>query len=213
MKRVAVVLLLGLSGDFAFAVESISLHALFRDKAIFVIDGARRVLSKGEVSEEGVRLISTDTAAEQAEVEVEGRRETVKLGMVMAGFQPARRASVTLWAGGNGHFHADGTINALPVRFLVDTGATTVAISGDEAARLGIDYRKRGRAGYAATAGGMVRAYTLTLEKVEIGPITLHDVEAGVVEGSYPREALLGMSFLKRLDMRREGERLELIQR
>ena len=88
-----------------------------------------------------------------------------------------------------------------------------IALSGDEATRLGIDYRKRGRAGYASTASGVVRSYSLTLDKVEIGAITLYNIDAGVVEGSFPSEALLGMSFLGRLNMKREGEQLELSQR
>lgn len=213
MKRVIAILFLTLPAHLAVAVESISLHALFEGKAIFVIDGARRVLAKGETSKEGVRLIATDTAAEEAVIEVDGKREIVKLGMVMAGFQPTKQASVTLWAGSGGHFYADGAINGLPVRFLVDTGATMIALSGAEASRLGIDYRKRGRPGYASTAGGVVRTYSLTLDKVELGPITMYNVEAGVVEGAFPREPLLGMSFLGRLDMKRQGDQMELTQR
>lgn len=213
MKRALCLLVLGLYSGMAAAVDSISLQALFKDKAIFIIDGARRVLAKGEVSKEGVRLIATDTVAEQAEIEINGKREVVKLGTVMAGFQPTKQASVTLWACSGGHFHADGTINGLPVRFLVDTGATMIALSSDEARRLGIDYRSRGRPGYASTAGGVVRTYSLTLEKVEVGPILLYNVEAGVIEGPFPCEPLLGMSFLGRLDMKREGERMELTQR
>ena len=213
MKRVLVAVLFGLSGATAHAADDVSLQALFKDKAILVIDGARHVLSVGQTSKEGVRLVATDTSTEQAEVEIDGKREIVKLGIVMSGFQPAKQASVTLWAGSGGHFHADGTINGLAVRFLVDTGATTIALSGDEATRLGVDYRKLGRPGYANTAGGIVRSYSLKLDKVEVGSITLYDVDAGVVEGSFPREPLLGMSFLGRLDMRREGDHMELTQR
>lgn len=213
MKAIWAIFIFGAFVATANAVESISLQALFKDKAIFLIDGSRRVLAKGQESPEGVKLITTDTVNEQAEVEMDGRRETVKLGMVMAGFQPTTRASVTLWAGSGGHFFADGVINGQSIRFMVDTGATMVALSGDAATRLGIDFRKKGRLGYASTAGGTVRSYALTLEKVEVGAITLYNVEAGVVEGSYPREALLGMSFLGRLNMKREGEQLELTQR
>lgn len=213
MKQFLLVLCLGAWMSAANAVESVTLHALFKDKAIFLIDGARRVLAKGEVSQEGVRLIATDTTTEQAEIEIDGQREVVRLGVVMGGFAPTTRASVTLWIATGGHFFADGSINGLPVRFLVDTGATTIALSGTEATRLGIDYRKRGRPGYANTAGGVVRTYSLTLDKVELGSIVLFNVEAGIVEGSYPREPLLGMSFLGRLDMKREGDRMELTQR
>lgn len=191
----------------------IRLHALFENKAILVIDGERRVLAAGETSPEGVRLLATDTAAEEASIEVGGRRETLALGVVAASFAPAERPSVTLWAGTGGHFYADGAINGRGVRFLVDTGATTIAISGDEARRLGIDFRASGQPGYANTAGGVVRAWSVTLNRVEVGPIVLYNVPAGVIEGPFPREALLGMSFLGRLDMKREGSRLELTQR
>lgn len=213
MKRVLAFVVCGLFAGAAPAVDDISLQALFKDKGIFVIDGVRHVLSVGDTSKEGVRLIATDTAAEEAQVEIDGKRETIQLGIVMSGFTPAERASVTLWAGAGGHFHADGTINGLPVRFLIDTGATTIALSGDEATQLGIDYRKRGHPGYANTASGVVRAYSLKLDKVQLGPILLYNVDAGVIEGSYPREALLGMSFLGRLDTKREGNRMELTQR
>lgn len=205
--------LLGFHVLVAYGGEDISLQALFKDKAIIVINGKRHVMSVGQTSKEGVRLIATDTAAEQAEVEINGKREIIKLDMVMSAFKSAKRASVTLWAGTGGYFHADGTINGSPVRFLVDTGATIVALSGDDATRLGIDYRKIGHPGYANTAGGVVRSYSLKLDKVEVGSITLYNVDAGVVEGSYPREPLLGMSFLGRLDMKREGDQMELMQR
>lgn len=213
MKRAIAVLLVSIATDPGRAAEDISLHALFEDKAILVIDGERRVLSTGEASPEGVRLLATDTAAEEARIEVDGRRETVRLGVVTGSFEPAERPSVTLWAGTGGHFHADGAINGRPVRFLVDTGATLIALSGADAQRLGIEYLRDGRPGYANTAGGVVRAYAVTLNRVGVGPISLYNVPASVVEGSHPREILLGMSFLGRLDMRREGMKLELIRR
>lgn len=190
-----------------------TLQALFKDKAILVIDGARRVLSAGEESPEGVKLIETDTRTERAEIELAGKRQTLTLGVVLGSFAPTGRESVTLFAEPDGHFHADGTINGMPVRFLVDTGATTIALSGAEASRLGIDYRKRGQAGYASTASGVVRMYAVKLDSVQLGPITMYGVDAGVLEGTFPREALLGMSFLSRLDMKRDGQRLELTQR
>ncbi|MBI3897812.1 MAG: TIGR02281 family clan AA aspartic protease [Gammaproteobacteria bacterium] len=214
MKRVVVLVWLCLAAASAAAVESVSLHALFKDKAIFVIDGARRMLTRGgDASPEGVRLLSTDTAAEQAEIDINGRHEVVKLGMVMGGFSPTTAASVTLWAEPSGHFYADGMINGRPVKMMVDTGATSIAMSGTDAKRLGIDYQRFGSGGYANTAGGVVKTYRLTLESVQVGPITLYNVDAGVVEGNFPREILLGMSFLSRLSMKRDGNQMELTQR
>lgn len=195
------------------AVERVALQALFKDKAILVIDGTRRVLAAGESSPEGVKLLETDTRKETAEIEVAGQRQTLSLGVVLGSFARKAGGSVTLYAEPDGHFHADGTINGRPVRFLVDTGATTIALSGAEASRLGIDYRNRGQAGYANTASGVVRMYAVKLDTVQLGEIILYNVDAGVVEGPFPREALLGMSFLDRVDMKRDGQRLELTQR
>jgi aspartyl protease family protein len=197
----------------AAAVENISLQALFKDKAIIVVDGARRVLKSGEESPEGVKLLATDTREEQAEIEIGGKREVLKLGVVTAGFASQGKGSATLYPDRGGHFFVDGSINGAPVRFLVDTGATTIALSGNTASRIGLDYRRLGRAGVASTAAGNVRTYNLNLDSVQVGNITLRNVPAGVIEGSHPTEVLLGMSFLGQLDMKRDGEKMELSER
>jgi aspartyl protease family protein len=202
-----------LAANIAEAVESISLQALFKDKAIVVVDGARRVLKSGEESPEGVRLLATDTREEQAEIEIGGKREVLKLGVVTAGFAPQGKGNVTLYPDRGGHFFVDGSINGAPVRFLVDTGATTIALSGNTASRIGLDYRRLGRAGVASTAAGNVRTYNLNLDSVQVGDITLHNVPAGVIEGSHPTEVLLGMSFLGQIDMKRDNEKMELSER
>lgn len=196
-----------------FAVDKVTLQALFQDKAIVLVDGTRRVVKAGEATPEGVKLLVTDTREETAELEFNGRREVLRLGVVAAAFASAARGSVTLFAEPSGHFHADGTINGVAVRFLVDTGATSIALSSAVAKRIGIDYRKIGRAGVASTAGGIVKTYNLKLAKVQVGDITLYGVEAGVIEGQFPTEVLLGMSFLGQVDMTRDGARLTMEQR
>lgn len=196
-----------------FAADKVTLHALFQDKAIVLIDGTRRVVRAGETTPEGVRLLATDTREETAELELDGRRLVLRLGVVTAAFASAARGSVTLYAEPSGHFHADGAINGVAVRFLVDTGATSIALSSVAAERIGIDYRRLGRAGIASTAGGLVRTYNLKLASVQVGDITLYGVEAGVIEGQFPREVLLGMSFLGQVNMTRDGARLTLEQR
>ena len=202
-----------LASNTAAAVESISLQALFKDKAIVVVDGARRVLRSGEESPEGVKLLTTDTQEEKAEIEIGGKREVLKLGVVTAGFASKGRGNVTLYPDRGGHFFVDGSINGAPVRFLVDTGATTIAMNGNTASRIGLDYRRLGRAGVASTAAGNVRTYNLILDSVQVGNITLRNVPAGVIEGSHPTEVLLGMSFLGQLDMKRDNEKMELSER
>lgn len=197
----------------AGAVENVSLLALFKDKAILTIDGTRRVLKAGDTSPEGVKLVSTDTQEERASVEIEGKPEVLRLGVVISGFTTTRRGSVILYPERGGHFFADGLINGVSVRFMVDTGATTIAMSSAAASRIGLDYRKLGRPGAASTASGFVRTYNLKLNTVQIGEITLHNVDAGVVEGNHPTEILLGMSFLGQLDMKRDSEKMELTHR
>lgn len=185
------------------------LLALFKDKAILQIDGARRVVARGETTPEGLKLISADT--EQAVVEVDGRRRTLKLGVVVGSQSATGQPSVTLWAN-RGFFYAEGSINNVPVRFLVDTGASAIALNSALARRIGIDYTK-GEPGVAVTASGHARMFAIRLSRVKVGEIVLYDVEAGVIEGAQPDTPLLGMSFLSALEMRRDGDRMELIKR
>ena len=119
---------------------------------------------------------------------------------------------ITLYSGANGFFHAEGYINSTPVRFLVDTGANTIAMNGETARRIGLDYR-RGQQGVAVTASGYAPTYLVDLEEVEVGSLKLRHVEASVIEGHQPETPLLGMSFLGSFDMKREGDQMEIIQR
>jgi aspartyl protease family protein len=200
------------------AASSITLLALFEEKALLHIDGERRLLHTGDTSPEGLILISANT--EEAVVEIDGRQEVLRLGMAATfpefGAEPdpawAGPQSVSMWADPRGFFYVQGMINGFPVRFLVDTGATTVAISSDLARRVGIDYTQ-GRRGIANTAGGTTQMYGLELNSVTAGGIIINNVQAGVVIGSFPLEPLLGMSFLSQLDMVREGDRMELKRR
>lgn len=194
----------------AGAAHKIALLALFKDKAILQIDGARRVLASGETSPEGVTLVKANT--EEATIEIAGRREVLELGVVHGSFTSSEQPSVTLWADPNGFFHAEGSINSVAVRFLVDTGANTIALNSATAQRIGIDYKK-GQPGVATTASGYTRVYGVTLNTVKIGGIVLHNVAAGVIEGPQPAVPLLGMSFLGSLEMRRDGQRMDLTKR
>jgi len=200
------------------AVDTLTVLALFKDKVLLHVDGERRMLEAGETSPEGIRLISADS--DGAVAVIDGRRETLELGMVTS-FPGASDdvsptwdgpETLTLWAEDDGFFYARGSINGSRVRFLVDTGANTIALSRPLAERIGIPYRE-GRQGVAKTASGVTPMYLVTLKEVSIGGITLRDVQAGVLLGSQPDVPLLGMSFLGELDMVRSGNRLELKRR
>ena len=103
-----------------------------------------------------------------------------------------------------GRFETPGSINGANVRFLVDTGATAVSLGASDAKRAGIDYRK-GKAMISNTANGRVRVWIVKLDSVKVGAIPLNDVDGAIHENDLPL-ALLGMSFLKRMDMQRTGE-------
>ncbi len=194
------------------AATKLALQALFKDKAIVLVDGSRRVLKLGETSREGITLVATDTKAETATVAFDGTTQVLRLGMVAAA-SAGGKGQVTLYAGGGGHYFADGFINDAPVKFLVDTGATVIAMSSNDAARAGIDYKRTGKQEIVSTASGMARSYAVKIGKIQVGEITLFNVDGSVIEGKYPQQPLLGMSFLGQLDMKREGDKLELRQR
>lgn len=193
------------------AAEKITIHALFESKAILMIDGKRRVLSVGQRSPEGIVLVETNTAKETILVDDGGSRQTIKLGAVSLGTIKEKKSTpVSLWASSNGHFYADGFIDGVPIRFLVDTGATTIALNSQHAQRIGLDYKRLGKRGLASTASGVVPIYHLKLTKVTVGTIDLYNVDAGIIEGTHPTDALLGMSFLGKLEMKNDGQRLDL---
>jgi aspartyl protease family protein len=192
----------------------ISVNALFAGKAVLVIDGARpQTLSAGQTSSQGVRLVRADS--ESAVIEYQGQRQTLTMGQgTRVGGSKANGgvAQVTLTADGRGHFVTAGTINGLPIRFMIDTGASTVALSTSEARRLGINY-PAGEPGRVSTANGTVVAYRVKLDSVRVGEITLTNVEGTVIDGAGLDVALLGMTFLNRTQMVRDGDKLTLTRR
>ena len=118
---------------------------------------------------------------------------------------------VILTADERGHFVTTGNINGATVRFLVDTGATLISMGRSEARRLGINYLE-GERGLSNTANGVAPVYKVKLDTVRIGEITLNNVDALVHDHNMPW-VLLGMSFLNRVEMRRDGETLTLTKR
>lgn len=128
-----------------------------------------------------------------------------------SGAASSERQHVTLAADVRGHFVTEGAVNGNPVRFLVDTGATMIALPGRDAERLGLDYRKGAR-GITNTANGPVAVYRVRLDSVRLGAIELGNVEAIVIEQGL-EIALLGMSFLNRVEMKRDGHTMTLIRR
>lgn len=181
----------------------------FNDRAVIGFGGKQIVIKEGETSKEGIKLllVSPDSAV----VEYLGKEHTLY-------FSPAKqktlgavdRTEIRIWANREGRFRTPGTINGQLVNFIVDTGATTVAMNEIVAKKLGIDFRYLGESTMVVTASGMAPAYVVTLRSVRIGEIEVNNIEATVVEGGFPLEVLLGMSFLSRLETEKKGNLLIL---
>ncbi len=106
-----------------------------------------------------------------------------------------------------------GNINGRSVRFLVDTGASAIAMNAEQAKHLGIRYDKVGVRGSVSTASGFVDAYRVRLKSVSVGRITETNVEAFVIDGNHPGPILLGMTFLSRLSVEHSGNAMTLLQK
>lgn len=194
----------------ALAAE-VALIGVIGDKAaVLAVDGGDPKTVKVGQKWNGISVLSVQK--DRATVEIEGKQRVLLHGQhYRASAAASDRAHVTLAADSAGHFVADGSVNGSPVRFLVDTGATMVALPGADALRMGLDYRK-GEPGFTQTANGTVRVYRVRLDRVRLGTIELNNVDGVVMEQGLPI-ALLGMSFLNRLEMKRDGPTMTLTRR
>lgn len=125
------------------------------------------------------------------------------------GTENASSRSVQLKRNVHGHYLTTGQINQHPVQFMLDTGATNVAIPLGVAKELGL---KQGYAHKVVTANGITTAYQTELKHLKIGTIVLNDVKASITVGMGGEQILLGMSALKQLDFNQSGKTLTLTQ-
>ncbi len=213
MRHVSLTALLFLLGAGAAAAADINVVGLTSGKAVVSINGGKpQTMAAGQVSSEGVRLISATT--ESATFEVGGKRQTLSMGQTISiggGAVGAQRA--TLLADNGGHFVTTVEVNGISMRFMVDTGASLVTLSSGDARRAGINFLA-GQKAVMQTANGTTPAYRVKLDKVRLGDIELTNVDGVVVEGNVMGElGLLGMSFLNRVNMQREGTTMTLTRR
>ena len=195
----------------AALATDVTLTGTFGDKAaILAVDGGEpRTLKVGQRMG-NVTLVSVEK--DRATVEVDGKRRVLLRGQTYStAANPAGRQTTVLAAGPGGHFVAEGQVNGGAVRFLVDTGATAIALPAADARRLGIDYQK-GRRGMTNTAAGPTPMYIVRLDSVRVGGIELQAIDAIVIEQGL-NVALLGMTFLNRVEMKRDGATMTLTRR
>ncbi len=194
--------------------QSVTLTGMVGNKALVIVDGsAPKIVAAGE-SFNGVKVVSTQ--GDSAVLMVGGKRLNVRVGDAPAsvGEQVGSKSSgskIVLQAGDGGHFVTAGSINGKAVQFMVDTGATAVAMGSAEAKRLGIDYTS-GKPMRIGTANGATLGYLITLNAVRIGDVEVQNVDAIVAQQGMPY-ILLGNSFLTRFSMRRDNDQMVLERR
>lgn len=204
------VLLPGALAPSAGRAQAVQFAGAMGEKALLVIDGQPRALLPGQ-SHGGVRLLGMQ--AGEALVEIGGAQRQLRLGAQPVSLGQSHSTAgnprqIVLAAGPGGHFVTRGTVNNRAVQFMVDTGATTVALSQAEAERIGLEWRA-GRRGTSSTANGVVTVHQLTLSAIRVGDVLVSNVEAIVLPASMPY-VLLGNSFLGRFQMRRDNDTLRL---
>lgn len=196
------------SASAAYASHKIKVMALFTNKALLVIDGDQKLLKKGQTFQ-GVKLISSNS--EQVVLELHGEQKKFKLGSeISTSFKKADPGKeLVVWKDVTDMFRIHGSIDNFSVKFLIDTGASSIALNSNTARRVGLKYRK-GVPMMVTTASGVTKGYGVKLSKVKIGHIQLYNVHAMVLEGSFPTEVLLGQTFLSRIHMTRDGDKMKL---
>ena len=194
--------------------ESVALAGMMGNRALLVVNGsAPKTVAAGE-THQGVKLISA--SGDQAVIEQSGKRQTLRVGEAPVSMGSSAAASgrgtrIVLTEGSGGHFITAGQINGRAVQFMVDTGATSIAMSVPDAERAGINY-KNGVPVQISTANGAAQGFRIKLNSVRIGDVEVFDVDAVVIPQPMPY-MLLGNSFLTRFQMKRDNQQMTLDKR
>lgn len=213
MSRVKVLCAIAfvLLGQAVYAQKQVVAVGLFEGAALLRVDGMQKLVRTGEVYE-GVKVES----ATPMKVVVSQAGETEELRLtshIATAFTPPSRTQWSIPANSARQYITTAAINGRRLKVLVDTGATVVALSSLQADRLQMNYRKEGREGTVTTASGVAKAWHWKLERVNVGGLDVGYIDATVIEGPYPEIALLGMSFLEKVDMRETSGVLHLYQK
>ena len=200
---------LALTAPLAARAQNVALAGVLGGKALLVIDGgAPHALAPGD-AQQGVRVISV--GHDEAVVQVSDGQRTLHLGEAPVNVStPGGGQRLVLRADARGHFINSGLINGHSMQYMVDTGASTVAIGQPEARRLGLKF-EQGQSVNMSTANGSTRGWRVRLDSVRVGSLELRGVEAIVTPQPMPY-VLLGNSFLSSFQMSRTGDEMVLQQ-
>ncbi|MDP3540557.1 MAG: TIGR02281 family clan AA aspartic protease [Azonexus sp.] len=195
----------------AAIAQDVGLAGVMGSKAMLMINGAEPQAVRIGESLDGVKVVSIQ--GDQVIVEFAGKKRPLRVGQHAIGSANPGDGSgkIIMTADMQGHFYTTGNVNGTSVRFLVDTGATSIALGASDARRIGVD-TSRGQQGFTETANGRTLVSRVKLDAVRVGDITLNNVDAIVMGHDMPI-ALLGMSFLNRMEMKRDGSTMTLKKR
>ena len=213
MKNLAYFLLIvHLLLNAAFAEQSsVKVIALFNDKALLQVNGEQKIVRKNETYN-GVKLLSSSSRGALVQFS-DGEQKQLNINQAIShGFSQRDKSKVTVYANPQGMFMVAGKVNGKPTHFLLDTGASSVALSQAEADRLGLPYESSPRS-YVNTASEVVPVWNIKLGQVRVGDISVSNVDAFVLQGNKPDNPLLGMSFLQHLKLNRSGAVMTLEQK
>ena len=206
-----------LSTELAFCLpaqvqaQDVALAGILGGKALLVVNGsAPRGVAPGE-SHMGVQVVSV--GREDAVVDSAGGRRSLRLGEApvrVGGSGTGQR--VVLKADARGHFVSSGQINGRIMQYMVDTGASTVAIGRPDAQRMGLKFEEQGQSVRMNTANGVAQGWRMRLDSVRVGDVELRGVDAIVTPQPMPY-VLLGNSFLREFEMSRNGDEMVLLKR
>ncbi len=194
--------------------QTVAINGTLGDKALLIVDGGFPKSVAVGATHMGVKVVSMQ--GDSVVVEIAGKRMTMRVGDAPASVGSnaglaAGGSRVVLTAGPGGHFTSEGQINGRIVRFMVDTGASAVALSISEAERIGLKYKNGDRV-QMNTANGVVPGWRMTLDSVRLGDVSIGGVDAVITPASMPY-VLLGNSFLNRFQMNRTNDQMVLERR
>ena len=193
--------------------QSVALAGMLGSKALLVINGSSaKTVAAGE-THDGVKVISTN--GDLAVIEQGGKRSTLRVGEAPVHMSASKSGGkgdkIVLTVGSGGHFMTAGQINGRAVQFMVDTGATSIAMGAQDAERAGINY-KAGQPVTMSTANGNTQGYRVKLDSVRVGEVEVFSVDAVVTPQAMPF-MLLGNSFLGRFQMLRDNDQMTLTRK
>lgn len=206
---------MAIPANLSFATDgSVNVVGLFKNKVVILDnDDSHRILKIGESTSIGLKLIASNS---RGAIFQDKSGNLINVGLnnqinTSANYHHSTGAEFIILDEQN-QYVTDLIINNTKpsIKGIIDTGAGYITINGNTMNALGVDYKNIGTPINVTTASERTKAYSIKLQSVQLGSIKLMDLEAIVLEGEQPELALIGMNFLKNLDLQYTDNKLEL---